>query len=185
MSNSRNKSENPTAEIDQTRRQALKVAAASAASATVLASTAASALQLQSGSPAVTSIKGLSTELSPELGEFSLQVHHSWASNDLAVVITNRGSQTRTITAMTPRRLELPRGIIDFDSLLQSGELTLGSGESVEVPLTPVLHKAAISGSGYGHFDRSIQNMLKERVTITTEADAYTAVTVVPGPMLV
>jgi len=169
--------------IDQRRRQALKVAAASAASATVLASTAASALQIQPGASAA--IEGVSTEPLSALGEFSLQVHHSWASNDLAVVITNRGTETRSITAITPQRLELPRGVIDFASLLESGDLSLAPGESVEVPLTPVLHKSILSGNGYGHFDRSIQNMLKERVSITTESEAFAAVTVVPGPMLV
>jgi len=169
--------------IDERRRQALKVAAASAASATVLASTAASALQIQPGASAA--IEGVSTEPLSALGEFSLQVHHSWASNDLAVVITNRGTETRSITAITPQRLELPRGVIDFASLLESGDLSLAPGESVEVPLTPVLHKSILSGNGYGHFDRSIQNMLKERVSITTESEAFAAVTVVPGPMLV
>jgi len=183
MSKSLDISENPAVEIDQKRRQALKVAAASAAGVTVLASTAASAFQIQ---PDTTeSIEGVTTESSPALGEFSLQVHHSWASNDLAVVITNRGNETRTITAITPGRMELPRGIIDFDSILEAGELSLAPGEAVEVALTPVLHKAVLSGGGYGHFDRSIQNMLKERVTITTESEALAAVTVVPGPMLI
>lgn len=179
--NPSDKSNGASADFDQKRRQALKVAAASAASATVLASTAASALQVHSDS----SVATVTTAPSPALGEFSMQVHHSWASNDLAVVITNRGSETRSITAITPQRLELPRGVIDFAKVLESGELSLAPGESVEVPLTPVLHKAVLSGSGYGHFDRSIQNMLKERVSITTESQAFAAVTVVPGPMLV
>jgi len=40
----------------------------------------------------------------PGLGEFSLHVTHSWTQNDIAVVLTNNGSETRAITAITPLR---------------------------------------------------------------------------------
>lgn len=127
--------------------------------------------------------------------KFSLQVRHSWAGNDLAVVLTNKSTNPQTITEITPARLSLPRGDFNFARLLDEGSLTLAPGGSLEIPLQPrqvqldavgtgyALVSAAIT-TGYGHFDRSVQQHLKSRVSIVTEESALASVTVVPGPVV-
>jgi len=93
------------------------------------------------------------------LDEFSVEVQHQWQSNDIALVIRNKGENPATITQITPSRLELARGTIDVGSLLDDGPKTLAAGEQLTVPLRHHrrnLHNAqAILGGG--HFDRSLQ----------------------------
>ena len=129
-----------------------------------------------------------STELQAQstgLGEFSLHVTHSWAQNDIAVVLTNNGSETRSITAVTPLRLSLARGSLDFGKLIKNGPLSLEPGETVEIPLE---HKqanvASNTATGYGYFDRSLQQQLKQQVSIVTEDQSVALITVVPGPVV-
>ncbi len=127
--------------------------------------------------------------------QISLKVRHSWAGNDLAVVLTNKSQHNITITEIAPARVSLPRGEFDFAHLLNHGSLTLMPGESTEVPLQPYpsrpatvdagysLVSAAVS-TGYGHFDRSVQQQLKSRISITTSENKLASVTVVPGPVV-
>jgi len=126
-----------------------------------------------------------SKEQSPDLGEFSLHVTHSWAQNDIAVVLTNNGSETRSITAITPLKLSLARGSLDFGKLIQDGPLSLEPGETVEIPLE---HKQANAASntatGYGYFDRSLQLQLRKQVSIVTEGQSVALISVVPGPVV-
>ncbi len=127
--------------------------------------------------------------------QISLKVRHSWSGNDLAVALTNKSNHEITITAITPARVTLPRGEFDFASLLTNGSLKLAPGESKEIPLQAhtsqpstigasySLVSAAVS-TGYGYFDRSVQQQLKSRIVIATAGTKQASVTVVPGPVV-
>lgn len=166
--------------MDKNRRLTLKLGAG----AGVLATSAG-----LGGLALTTSDDALACAVIPEqakvAGQFSLQVKHSWAQNDIAVVLTNNGSEASTITAITPLQVSLARGSLDFDKLLNGCPLSMAPGESVEIPLEhhPVTADD-IAVTSYGHFDRSLQAQLKEQVSIETEGQLVAKVSVVPSPAI-
>ena len=174
--------------FDAGRRTALKVSGAVAAGgAAALASGPLTAAARLFATPDITA--GVSAFDKP-LNEFIVEVQHRWESNDIALVIRNRGVDAATITHMTPARIELARGSLDLSSVLVNGPVTLAGGEEIIVPLQR--HRGnRISGvnnvsvlTSVGHFDRSLQHDLKQRMSIVTDGNALAAVTVAPGPRI-
>ena len=169
--------------IDLQRRRTLKMAGALTAGGAI----AASPITTLAGSQATDkNTTRDSTGFDKALDEFTVEVQHHWQSNDIALVIRNRGEKPATITHLTPARIELARGTINVGSVLKDGPLTLAAGERITLPLTHhrsnLYNPQAILGGG--HFDRSLQRQLRERMTIITDNNALAAFTVAPGPRI-
>ena len=179
-----NQNDNP---IDLQRRRTLKIAGALTAGGAIAANPAAA---LSANSLSGHEVSGAqdttnnSADYSKPLDEFSVEVQHQWQSNDIALVIRNRGKQPATITQITPSQIDLARGTIDTGAILSDGPVTLAAGEQLAVPLRHhhgnLYNPQAILGGG--HFDRSLQKQLRERLSIVTDNNALAAVTVAPGP---
>jgi hypothetical protein len=169
--------------VDLQRRRALKMAGALTAGGAI-AATPAAALACTAGQ-SKTQQQASHTADKP-LNEFTVEVQHHWQSNDIALVIRNRGNHEATITHITPSTIELARGNIDVNAILERGPVTLAAGEQIAVPLRH--HKRNLYNSqailGGGHFDRSLQKQLRERISIITDHDSLAAVTVAPGPRI-
>ena len=82
-------------------------------------------------------------------------------------------------------RLSLARGSLDFGKLIKDGPLNLEPGQTVEIPLE---HKqanvASNTATGYGYFDRTLQQQLQKQVSIVTEGQSVAQISVVPGPVV-
>lgn len=182
---------------DLQKRKTLKIAATSVAGAAGFASAGAAMAACNHAykNTAPESVAAQVTDYS--LGEISAQVKHNWASNDISVVLTNKGSETSVITAITPMQINLARGSIDFSELLAEGSVVLQPGESVVAPFKPATSATPMlalenfgqssrgrKANGYGHFDRSLQGMLRSQLSIVTEGDSFAAVTVVNSPII-
>jgi hypothetical protein len=168
--------------VDLQRRRTLKVAGAiGGAIATAPVASFAGSSVTESQHPAEI------TSTDAPLDEFVVEVQHQWMSNDIALVIRNRGEQAATITHITPLTIELARGTLNVGDLLKDGPVTVAAGERLVVPLTHrkggLYHSQVIAGGG--HFDRSLQKQLRERMTIITDHNALAAVTVAHGPRIV
>ena len=167
--------------VDLQRRRALKMAGALTAGGAI-AATPAAALACNAGQKKAKLQANDSTDKA--LDEFIVEVQHHWQSNDIALVIRNRGDHEATITHITPSTIELARGTIDVNAILERGPVTLAAGEQIAVPLRH--HKRNLYNSqailGGGHFDRSLQKQLRERISIITDHNSLAAVTVAPGP---
>ena len=172
--------------IDLQRRRTLKMAGALTAGGAIAANPAAalSANALSGDELNTPDTPNNSPDFSKPLDEFSVEVQHQWQSNDIALVIRNRGQQPATITQITPSRIDLARGTINTGAILDDGPVTLAAGEQLAVPLRHhhrnLYNPQAILGGG--HFDRSLQKQLRERLSIVTDNNALAAVTVAPGP---
>ena len=173
-----NHNDNP---VDLQRRRTLKMAGAITAGGAIAASPVAALAGYE------VSTKGTvnnNLAFDKPLDEFSVEVVHQWQSNDIALVIRNRGEHPATITQITPSKIDLARGTIDVGELLSDGPVTLAAGERLAVPLRHhhgnLYNAQAILGGG--HFDRSLQKQLRERMSIITDNNALAAVTIAPGP---
>ncbi len=174
--------------IDLQRRRTLKMAGALTATGAVAATPIAAfaGLDVSGNDVSGNKVAQQQTNFDKPLDEFAVEVQHHWQSNDIALVIRNRGDNPATITQITPSQLELARGTIDVSALLEDGPVTLAAGEHLIVPLRHhrrnLYNPQAILGGG--HFDRSLQRQLRERMTIVTDHNSLAAITVAPGPRI-
>lgn len=108
-----------------------------------------------------------------ELAQIDVHVWHSASINDIAIVFTNAGSETTTITQLTPNKLVAARGEFDFSELLKDGPLRLEPGQSVSAPIKREVsnNHAAVP---------PITESLRSKLSIITDNDAYASVSV-PG----
>lgn len=91
--------------------------------------------------------------------------------NDIEIVLTNTGSESTTITQMTPSVTRVARGEFNFRELLRNGPVTLESGDSVTVPLTRKsvkLWSAASDG-----ISTPLSANLRKTMSVVTDNSAY------------
>jgi len=175
-------------QIDLQRRRTLKRAVALTAGGAIAASPVATlaSFEVSNGGTPHAQAHQAHSDFDKPLDEFVVEVRHQWQSNDIALVIRNRGDNSATITQLTPSQIELARGTLDVSSLLNNGPVTLAAGEELTVPLRH--HHRNLNNSqaivGGGHFDRSLQRQLRERMTIITDHSTLAAVTIAPGPRI-
>jgi len=96
-------------------------------------------------------------------------------TNDLEVVITNTSANEAIITAMTPAEINTVRGRFDFDALFESGELRLGAGESIRVPIQH--HTVVLDGSSTDKRTTELTQSLRRSVSFITNGDSFAAIT--------
>ncbi len=170
-------------DVDVSKRSSLKIVAASVAGVMAASSSLVNAMPSLIAAPASEGTTVTGHLPSSELGSFSLQVQHSWAANDLEVVITNTGEEAHEITMMTPAVLKTARGQFNFAALFEDGPLIIKAGEQVRVPMQHI--KVDLSAPMLGHFDTSLQKRLRSTVTMVTGGDSLASITVPNGPRIV
>jgi len=94
--------------------------------------------------------------------------------NELEVVMMNTGSESITITHLTPHVASVARGEFNFAALLKDGPRRLEAGEWVVVPLQ---HKPVFAGGKTS----SLQHVLKRSMSVVTETDSFASVSIVSG----
>jgi len=170
--------------IDLQRRRTLKMAGALTAGGAIAASPVGAMAACKGHELTQHNATQDDTAFDKPLDEFTIEVQHQWQSNDIALVIRNKGENPATITQITPGQIELARGSIDVASLLDDGPITLAAGEQLTVPLRH--HRRNLHNPqailGGGHFDRSLQKQLRERMSIITDNNSLAALTIAPGP---
>lgn len=149
--------------IDLARRNTLKALAATGVGATVGSATLAGIHVAQPSQ----------ADHLPELARIDITTRMSVVRNDLEVVLTNSGAEPVTITALTPRKVVVPRGEFDLAGLLGDGPLQLPVGASAVVPIRP--HRGALTPSARGH---SLTDALRKSVSVVTDYQAFASVTV-------
>jgi len=172
--------------VDLQRRKVIKTTGLLTAGGALASTSLPAFAKLTTGSATSTSDTADHSLYDKPLDQFTVEVKHRWESNDIALVIRNRGNTVATITHMTPTKIELARGTLDIGAALAKGPVTIGAGEELVVPLSH--HRAnaynpqAIQNAGY--FDRSLQRQLRERLSIVTDHNALAAVNISPGPRI-
>jgi len=122
---------------------------------------------------------GVPADLS-DLGHLQVHTRISSISNDIEVVINNKGTRSTRITQMTPSHTSTARGVFDFSELLADGPLELGAGKSVYVAIAP--HKTATSLMQPTTAQaQSLTKSLRSSLSIITENKAYAMVDVMDG----
>lgn len=117
-----------------------------------------------------------------EIADLELQTRVSSLTNDLEVVITNKSEQATRITQLTPSLTSTERGYFDFSNLLKDGDLELGAGKSVSVPMRPYPNKLA-AGTDVARRSRqaegSISAALKKSFSVITDNESFARVSIV------
>lgn len=115
-------------------------------------------------------------EAETPIAHIRLNTRVSAKTNDIEVLITNAGEHSARITQMTPSETITKRGRFDFQSLMADGDLTLASGESISVPMTP--HAVALNDSSNGtQRASSLNQALKRSFSVITENESFAQVT--------
>jgi len=115
-----------------------------------------------------------SLSASQELGQIEVSTRISSKTNELEVVMMNTGSESITITHLTPHVASVARGEFNFAALLKDGPRRLEAGEWVVVPLQ---HKPVFAGGKTS----SLQHVLKRSMSVVTETDSFASVSIVSG----
>lgn len=114
------------------------------------------------------------------LANFQVHTRISSISNDIEVVISNKGTQRTLITQMTPSQTSTSRGVFDFSKLLGDGPLELEAGKSVSVAITPHKSTASMIQPTTAQA-QSLTRSLRSSFSIVTENEAYAMVDVLDG----
>jgi len=110
------------------------------------------------------------------LADLAVTTRVSSHTNDIEVVITNRGKSSATITSMTPSYTTTPRGQFNFSKLLAKGDLHLTSGQSVVVPIEP--RPQFNSNMLNTTRDMSLKESLKKSMSFITDEGTFAVVSV-------
>ena len=163
--------------IDKAKRKTLKVLSAAAGSVAVPGAAIAGASRAGMLPTDVTA----GTADDAQLAEIDISTRVSALHNDIEVVVTNAGSESVTITHMTPGVTRVARGEFDFSRLLKNGPLQLASGESVTVPLQRKAVKMWASPDSVSRApvnNSALSDRLRSAVSIVTEGNSFASVTV-------
>jgi len=114
----------------------------------------------------------------PPLATITVDTRVSSTTNDIEVVLTNTGSESTTITHLTPSRVQVGRGDFDFAKLLSDGDLRLAAGQSVTVPLQS--RTTNVSADHARKVTGSLVDYLRRTMSVITDGNAYASVTLAP-----
>lgn len=114
------------------------------------------------------------------LADIHVSTRVSSLTNDLEVLIKNVGTESTTITQMTPSVTITKRGQFDFGQLLQDGDIVLSPGQSLSVPMKPhaVAVNATDTASGQA---RTLSDALRRSFSVITDNDAFAKVEISDG----
>ncbi len=121
---------------------------------------------------------------SAELAELTVKISHSWSAHDVKVLVKNETRQPVTITQMTPSRISTQMGDLDFDRFMQNGPVTLMPGTEIAIEMDN--RKAAKAyGTQSGQAAKTLQQTIRQNLSIVTDHQAYAAVTMQFDPCIV
>ncbi len=152
--------------VDQAKRTTLKGAAALGLG-TAVATLSGNSIAALVGSQS-------STSYGDGLDEVEITTRLSSRTNELEIVITNSGQTPYTITDMTPAEIHTVRGRFDFNALFADGDVTLGAGENVVVPMQH--HSVVLNSSSITRRVSDLQSALRRNVSVITGGDALAVV---------
>jgi hypothetical protein len=161
--------------MDRNKRKTLKMLGATVAgSLSVSAVAVAGTVQSFSGS-------GVVPEKLPELSQVEVGTRISSQHNDLEIVMTNTGDQAISITQITPSVVTTPRGSFDLAAVNRDCP-TLAAGQCVSIPMQR--HAVVLDDSTQAQRGQSLEKVLRERMSIVTDSDAFAALSFVPSAVL-
>ena len=124
------------------------------------------------------------TEVVAELAELTVNISHSWTAHDVKVEIKNETNKPITITHITPGRISTHMGELDFDQFMEEGSITLAPNAQASIGMDTRKARKRI-GTESGQFAKSLQQVIKQNLSIVTDNEAFAAVTMNFDPRIV
>lgn len=122
-----------------------------------------------------------SADALPELSRVGVGTRISSQHNDLEIVMTNTGDQAISITQITPSVVSTPRGSFDLAAVSRDFP-TLAAGQSISIPMQR--HAVVLNDSTRAQRGQKLEKVLRERMSVITDSDAFAALSFVPSAVL-
>lgn len=118
------------------------------------------------------------------LAELTVKVSHSWTAHDVKIEFKNNTQRPITITQITPSRISTQLGDLDFDQFMEEGPITLAPNAQASIGMDSreALQKM---GTESGQFAKSLQQTIRQNLSVITDSEAFAAVTMEFDPRLV
>lgn len=115
------------------------------------------------------------SDIEASLSSLQVFTRISSSTNDVEIVISNKGKNAARITQMTPSQTNSARGVFNFSQLLDNGDLVLEAGQSVSVPMTkhPAIAGTPLSVANHAS---SLTNSLRSSFSVITDNAAFARV---------
>ncbi|MEE9322366.1 MAG: hypothetical protein V3U76_18140 [Granulosicoccus sp.] len=163
--------------MDRNKRNTLKLIGATAIGGLSASAVAVAGERSFAGSNAVAG----SAKPLPVLSQVEVASRISSQHNDLEIVLTNTGEQTISVTQITPSMVDTPRGSFDL-AAVSRGRPSLAAGQSIRIPMRR--HAVVLNDSSRAQRGQSLEKILRERMSIITESDAFAALSFVPSTVM-